>query len=59
MTASQTAKLALQPGSEAGLGVGLYIIRTIIEQHEGQVGDSSIDRGSTFWFTLPLSEDVV
>jgi PAS domain S-box-containing protein len=41
-----------------GLGLGLYIVRTIIAQHQGQVGVESIpDQGSTFWFMLPLADD--
>jgi signal transduction histidine kinase len=41
--------------SEVGLGLGLHISRTIVEQHRGQVGVQSIPgRGATFWFTLPL-----
>lgn len=39
-----------------GLGLGLYICRTIIEHHQGQVGVQSLPgQGSTFWFTLPLT----
>ncbi len=41
--------------SEVGLGLGLHISRTIVEQHHGRVGIQSIPgRGTTFWFTLPL-----
>ena len=45
-------------GSGGGLGLGLYITRTIIHQHRGQVGVESLSEGgSTFWFTLPLADE--
>lgn len=38
-----------------GSGLGLYIAKNIVEKHGGQIGfDSTLNRGTVFWFTLPL-----
>lgn len=38
-----------------GFGMGLYICAKIIEMHQGTYGvESTPDKGSTFYFTLPL-----
>lgn len=47
--------LSTAHSSQAGLGLGLYISRTIIEGQGGSVGvQSRPGEGSTFWFRLPL-----
>jgi signal transduction histidine kinase len=48
--------VAERSGSAIGLGLGLYISRTIVEHHGGLVGvEGTPGEGSTFWFTLPLA----
>jgi len=45
-----------QTGSGPGLGLGLFISKTIAERHGGDVGvESEPGKGSTFWFKVPLS----
>lgn len=54
----QVKEVPVQSGSEKGLGLGLYICQTLIEQHHGEVDVESIPgKGSTFWFSLPLANE--
>jgi signal transduction histidine kinase len=50
--------IPVRSGGGVGLGLGLYISKTIIEGHGGQVGvESTPGQGAAFWFRLPLVQE--
>jgi len=41
-----------------GTGLGLSITKRLVELHHGKIGvESEVQKGATFWFTLPISQE--
>ena len=48
-------RLSDRTGEQFGVGLGLSVVKTIVEAHDGKVGvDENPEGGSVFWFTLPM-----
>lgn len=48
---------SLSESAKVGAGLGLSVVKAVVEAHNGQVGvDDRPGGGSIFWFTLPLED---
>jgi signal transduction histidine kinase len=46
--------------NEKGTGLGLVLSKEFVEKNQGRIGvRSRVDRGSIFWFTLPMADQNV
>ncbi len=49
-------RLGNDDGTQYGIGLGLSVVKAIIEEHSGELGvENRKNGGSIFWFTLPIN----
>jgi PAS domain S-box-containing protein len=55
---SRFVRLDTQDDTQYGIGLGLSVVKAIVEEHGGEVGvKERPGGGSIFWFTVPLDGD--
>lgn len=42
------------PNGQKNIGIGLFIVRKIVEKHEGRCGAENMEDGVLFWMELPV-----
>ena len=42
------------PNGQKNIGIGLFIVRKIVEKHEGRCGAENMENGVLFWMELPV-----
>jgi len=51
-------RLSDQNGAQYGVGLGLSVVKAIVEEHGGEVAvKDHLGGGSIFWFTIPIDGD--
>ena len=51
-------RLGETDGAQYGIGLGLSVVKVIVEEHGGRVGvDEREGGGSGFWFTIPIAKE--
>jgi signal transduction histidine kinase len=51
-------RLEAQSEAQYGIGLGLSVVKTIIEEHGGEMGVNAREgKGSIFWFTIPVDQE--
>ncbi|MGD8813102.1 MAG: ATP-binding protein [Anaerolineales bacterium] len=55
---SRFIRLDTQDNTQYGIGLGLSVVKAIVEEHSGEVGvEERPGGGSIFWFTIPLDSE--
>jgi PAS domain S-box-containing protein len=48
-------RLGTKSSAQDGIGLGLWVVRVIIEEHGGSIGvEDTPEGGANFWFTVPI-----
>lgn len=46
-----------RPGEERNIGLGLFVVRKIVEKHKGSCGVENRENGVAFWMKIPVMKE--